>query len=168
METYILSDDGSVPNHPRYPLVIYHDAFVGKNEAPGPAEVVRTFGSNDWHGAWVNGIFAYHHYHATSHEVLANVGPAVSVQFGGASGPVLTFKTGMAVAIPAGCGHCRLSQPAGLQIVGAYPKGQENWDLKRADNPADYACAKAEIAQVARPKCDPIAGPEGPLLEHWV
>lgn len=164
IETFRLADDGAVPNHPDYPLMAYHGAFLGA----GAEEVIAAFAANGWQGAWINGIFPYHHYHARSHEVLANVGPPVDVQFGGASGPVLTFETGMAVAIPAGCGHCRLSQPSGLRIVGAYPRGQEDWDLKRADNPSDYASAKAEIAQVARPECDPVAGEGGPLLEHWV
>ncbi len=164
VETFHLADDGHVPNHPDYPLLAYHGAFLGA----GVEEVVGAFSANGWHGAWVNGIFPYHHYHARSHEVLANVGPAVEVQFGGACGPVLTFETGMAVVIPAGCGHCRVSQPAGLTIVGAYPRGQESWDLKRADNPSDYAKAKAEIAKVARPQSDPVAGPGGPLLERWV
>ncbi len=164
VETVMLVDDGQVPNHPHYPLVLYHGAFLGA----GTEDVIATFRANGWQGAWVNGIFPYHHYHARSHEVLANVGPAVQVQFGGASGPVLSFKTGMAVVIPAGGGHCRLSEGAGLRIVGAYPRGQEDWDLKRADRPTDYAAAKAEIAEVARPLLDPVVGSGGPLLEHWV
>ncbi len=164
VETVELFDDGQVPNHPRFPLLLYHDAFLNS----GAEEVIATFSANAWQGAWVNGIFPYHHYHARAHEVLANVGPPVRVQFGGTSGPVLSFETGMAVAIPAGGGHCRLSDGAGLKIVGAYPRGQEDWDLKRADRPADYAAAKAEIAEVARPMLDPVVGSGGPLLEHWV
>ncbi len=164
VEAIDLTDDGSVPNHPRYPLLLYPGAFLQGGTVAGSAEAIETFAANGWQGAWVNGIFPYHHYHARAHEVLANVGDAVSVQFGGAAGPILTFETGMAVAIPAGCGHCRVSQPGDLRIVGAYPRGQENWDLKRADSPADYAAAKAEIEQVARPTNDPVFGAGGPLL----
>ncbi len=167
VEAIDLSDDGFVPNHPSFPLLLYPGAFLNNGAVSRSDEAINTFSANGWQGAWVNGIFRYHHYHARSHEVLANVGDAVSVQFGGAAGPVLTFERGMAVAIPAGCGHCRLSQPDDLKIVGAYPRGQENWDLKRADNPADYAAAKAEIERVARPANDPVFGAGGPLLTHW-
>lgn len=164
IETFKLEDDGSVPNHPRYPLVVYHGVFQGA----GTSQAIGTFAENGWRGAWVNGIFPYHHYHACAHEVLANVGPAVSVQFGGEAGPVLTFAAGMAVAIPAGCGHCRVSGPAGLTIVGAYPAGQEDWDLKRADAPEDHALALSQIPDVARPELDPVLGAAGPLLQHWI
>lgn len=167
VEALNLTDDGCVPNHPHYPLLIYHKAFLEVGAPSSTQNVISTFKANGWQGAWVNGIFPYHHYHACAHEVLANVGDPVTVQFGGASGPVLTFETGMAVVIPAGGGHCRVSSPANLKIVGAYPRGQENWDLKRAESPADYAVAKAEIAQVACPERDPIAGVTGPLLEYW-
>ncbi len=168
VEAIELTDDGFVPNHPTYPLLLYPGAFLDNGAVSRSEEAINTFSANGWQGAWVNGIFRYHHYHARSHEVLANLGDAVTVQFGGASGPILTFEQGMAVAIPAGCGHCRLSQPDDLRIVGAYPGGQENWDLKRADTPADYAQAKAEVERVARPTNDPVFGAGGPLLEHWI
>ncbi len=163
-----LEDDGRVPNHPRFPLLMYRGAFVRDGTVLTATEAIATFSANGWNGAWVNGIFAYHHYHASAHEVLANVGDAVEVQFGGAQGPVVTFPAGAVAVIPAGCGHCRVSKPGNLEIVGAYPAGQESWDLKRADNPADYAIAKDEIKNVARPEKDPVTGNVSPLLHHWV
>ncbi len=158
-----LRDDGQVPNSP-LPLLVYEGAF-----APGTSsdEVIAHFAAHGWRSAWVNGIFDFHHYHARSHEVLANLGRAVTVQFGGEDGPVIDFQPGSAVVIPAGGGHCRLSRDAGLVIVGAYPSGQEDWDLKRADNPADYRRAQAEIPHVSLPENDPLTGESGPLLTHW-
>ena len=163
-----LTDDGQVPNHPRYPLIHYREAVAVDADMPSPEEMIARFESNDWGGAWVDGIYPFHHYHARSHEVLANLGAPVEVQFGGAEGPVITFAAGDVVAIPAGGGHCRLSDASGLVVVGAYPQGQEAWDLKRADNPADYARAHDEIASVARPAQDPLSGHDGPLLEYWL
>lgn len=162
--TFLLEDDGRVPNNPTLPLVLYEDVF-----APGTATdtAIARFAGNGWPGAWVNGIYDYHHYHARAHEVLANLGPAVTVQFGGEQGPVVEFPSGAVVVIPAGGGHCRLSRGGGLTIVGAYPAGQGDWDLKRADSRADYARAHAEIAQVALPEKDPVTGDPGPLLDHW-
>ncbi len=162
-----LKDDGCVPNHPSYPLLMYHDVFLRDGSPPPPSEVIGIFESNDWHGAWVNGIFPFHHYHSCSHEVLANLGDPVEVQFGGSSGPVVTFPTGAVVVIPAGGGHCRLADVDKLVIVGAYPAGQESWDLKRADDPSHYAAAKDEIARVERPDCDPVTGNQSPLLDYW-
>lgn len=162
-----LTDDGRVPNHPSFPLVLYHDVFLRDGSALSSDEVIAVFRSNGWRGAWVNGIFPFHHYHARSHEVIANLGTPVEVQFGGSSGPVVTVETGAAAAIPAGVGHCRLSGADGLVIVGAYPIGQESWDLKRADDPGHYAMAKEEIALVGRPDRDPVTGSESPLLECW-
>jgi uncharacterized protein YjlB len=163
-EIYFLQDDGRVPNNSTLPLVMYGEAF----EADAAAETaIACFARNGWRGAWVNGIYDFHHYHARSHEVLANLGASVTVQFGGGNGPVLEFAGGAAVVIPAGVGHCRLSGTAGLTIVGAYPTGQEVWDLKRGDNPADYELAITEIPEVAQPNLDPVYGESGPLLELW-
>ena len=164
VETFMLHDDGRVPNNSELALVLYRDAI-----APDAAtsDVIRLFARNGWRGAWVNGIYSYHHYHARAHEVLANVGSEVEVQFGGERGPVVCFRPGDVVVIPAGGGHCRLSGGGGLVIVGAYPEGQEDWDLKRADNPADYQRAKGEIARVELPSRDPVTGEWAPLCELW-
>jgi len=50
--------------------------------------------------------------------------------------------------------------------VGAYPRGQEDWDLKRATE-ADRTQALEEIPKVALPDSDPIAGRNGRLVELW-
>lgn len=159
-----LQDDGKVPNNATLPLILYRDALE-----PGATadDAITLFSANGWGGAWINGIFDYHHYHARSHEVLANVGRTVTVQFGGEAGPVIDFHNRAVVVIPAGGGHCRLSSGSGLEIVGAYPSGQESWDLKRADNPADYTTALKEIPNVPLPNFDPIQGAAGPLLKAW-
>lgn len=159
-----LHDDGKVPNNPALPLVLYHGAFPTGTR---PDEAITQFAAHGWHGAWINGIYDFHHYHARSHEVIANLGPAVTVQFGGENGPTVEFQSGAVVVIPAGGGHCRLSNGGGLVIVGAYPTGQEDWDLKLADSASDYQLAKSEIPRVALPANDPVIGSSGPLLDHW-
>lgn len=163
-QTIQLRDDGKVPNNPLLPLVFYEGAFSVDMDT---SDVIAHFATNRWFGAWVNGIFDFHHYHARAHEVLANLGPSVTVQFGGEDGPTIDFQPGAAVVIPAGGGHCRLSSGAGLIIVGAYPAGQEDWDLKRADSTSDYQRAQTEIPHVALPEKDPVTGNIGPLLDHW-
>jgi hypothetical protein len=63
-------------------------------------------------------------------------------------------------------GHCRLKAHGHLSIVGSYPAGQEQWDLKHA-TPADRAIALAQIPKVPIPRQGPIFGIEGPLLALW-
>ncbi len=158
-----LADDGRIPNNPHLPLIVYHDVF---SSGDGPDVAIERFRANGWGGHWINGIYEFHHYHARAHEVLANVGAPVEVQFGGRNGPVVEFSRGAVVVIPAGVGHCRRSRGTGLVIVGAYPNGQEDWDLKR-ETPDEYAKALAEIPDVPLPEADPVSGPAGVLIDAW-
>src|SRR5690554_2089689 len=165
-ETYLIKDDGTSPNNDRLPLVVYRSAICA---APGQEAEERfktLFAENGWGGTWVDGIYPFHHYHARSHEILGIAVGSVDVQFGGPSGPVVTLTAGDAVAIPAGVSHCRRSESSGLSVVGAYPRGQEDWDLKRATE-ADRTQALEEIPKVALPDSDPIAGKSGRLVELW-
>jgi uncharacterized protein YjlB len=166
IETILLKDDGIVPNNERLPLVLYRSALPDLPAVRPELSFEQLFEKNGWRGAWVNGIYPFHHYHACAHEVLGIAAGSVRVQFGGASGPVIALAKGDAVVIPAGVGHCRRSGPEGLVVVGAYPKGQENWDLKRA-TAADREQALEEIPRVPIPPLDPVAGPNQGLPLIW-
>ena len=156
IEHHLLQDDGTVPNNPRLPLILYRQVLV-----PGDTHrIEQLFAANGWSNAWVNGIYPFHHYHATTHEVLGIASGSARVQFGGPSGPIVDVSAGDAVMIPAGVGHCRLSHDAGLIVVGAYPGGSD-WDLRRA-NPADYSTGQPLVEKVADPPSDPILGADGP------
>src|SRR5690606_32731284 len=149
-ETYLIRDDGTIPNNERLPLVVYRSAITA---APGQEAEERfktLFAENSWGGTWVDGIYPFHHYHARSHEVLGIAAGRAEAQFGGASGPILTLEAGDAVVIPAGVGHCRRSATSDLIVVGAYPRGQEDWDLKRATE-AERSQALDEIPKVPLP-----------------
>jgi uncharacterized protein YjlB len=156
IEQHLLRDDGTIPNNPRLPLILYRTAI-----APGDTQRIEDlFASNGWSNAWVNGIYPFHHYHATTHEVLGIAAGGARVQFGGPGGPIVEISPGDAVMIPAGVGHCRLSDESGLVVVGAYPGGS-GWDLRRA-TPEDYRTGLPLIAKVADPVSDPILGDDGP------
>jgi uncharacterized protein YjlB len=63
-------DDGLVPNHPRWPLIIYRVA-VDLDERHDPAAVIEDlFEANGWGDTWRDGIYDYVHYHSRIHEVL--------------------------------------------------------------------------------------------------
>ena len=71
IEHHWLADDGLVPNNARVPLIVYRRAFDTSGLAGMEAAIEAHFASNDWSNAWVDGIYDFHHYHATAHEVLA-------------------------------------------------------------------------------------------------
>lgn len=161
--TFSLPDDGAIPNS-RLPLLIYRSVVDLTGSDPA-AIFEQLFGANEWSGAWRDGIYSYHHYHSTAHEVLGVYRGWVKVQFGGENGIEQRIQSGDVVVIPAGVAHKNLSSASDLRVVGAYPKGQD-WDLcygKAGERPK----ADENIARVALPKLDPAYGPNGPLFSHW-
>jgi uncharacterized protein YjlB len=157
------ADDGDVPNN-RLPLIVYERAIDPGDGDPAVA-FEDLFERNGWGGGWRNGIYPFHHYHSTAHEVLGIARGEATVRFGGEHGETLRVKAGDAVLIPAGVGHKRLSSSADLLVIGAYPGGQRA-DLMREGAP-DQPAIRARIAAVPLPKADPIAGKNGPMLPAW-
>lgn len=159
------ADGGDVPNNPDLPLILYRQALadVGSDRA---SAFERLFVAHGWGGTWRNGIYPFHHYHSTAHEVLGIAAGSAKVQLGGARGETVELVAGDAVLIPAGVGHKRLASSSDLLVVGAYPLGQK-WDLIRADDVVDGAAVRARIAAVPMPESDPILGSSGPLVSLW-
>jgi uncharacterized protein YjlB len=63
-------DDGLVPNHPRWPLIIYSGA-VDIDGPDDPAAVIEDlFEANGWGDTWRDGIYDYVHCHSRIHELL--------------------------------------------------------------------------------------------------
>ena len=159
--THLLAPDGAIPNHPRWPLLVYPGAVA----YPMPEEFEKIFALNRWPPAWRNGVHSFHHYHSNGHEVLGIYSGEVTVQFGGDAGVVVTARPGDVIVLPAGTGHRKLSSSGALGVVGAYPLGADP-DLCRPPIAAEQDVAAA-VARVPRPQADPVYGPGGPLLEHW-
>lgn len=160
----LLADDGSIPNNPTLPLLIYQSAL--RLPEQNPAGVIEEiFAANQWGGSWRNGIYTFHHYHSTAHEVLGCYSGSVEVQLGGENGLKLSMQRGDVVIIPAGVGHKNLSSSADFRVVGAYPPGQ-NWDMNYG-KPGERPQADENIARVPLPPADPVFGNDGPLVEHW-
>jgi len=158
-----LKDDGVFPNS-RLPLLIYRNAV--RLPDTEPAEIFeRLFRAHDWGGGWRNGIYPYHHYHSTAHEVLGVYSGSAKVQLGGEKGVTREIVAGDVVVIPAGVAHKNLGAKAGFGVVGAYPKGQD-WDMNYG-GAGERPHADENIARVALPKMDPLYGAGGPLLQKW-
>jgi uncharacterized protein YjlB len=162
-ESYRFVADGKIPNNPRLPLLVYRGALSDGKDAVAACEAMFT--RNDWPSAWRNGVYDYHHYHTTAHEVLGIVRGEVRVCFGGPNGRTVHVRAGDVVVIPAGVAHKNEGASRDLLVVGAYPRGQD-WDICPAKQD-ERGCADEDIAKVPVPGADPVYGKKGPLMEQW-
>ena len=159
---YRFDDDSSIPNNPRLPLLVYPQALADLD----PSRCEELLSGNGWGGSWVDGVFSYHHYHSTSHEVLCVVGGSANLAFGGPEGETVEVSAGDVVGIPAGVGHRNEGSDNEFSVLGAYPRGQENYDLRTGEE-GERPRVLENIRNVALPKSDPLFGEEGPLLRRW-
>jgi uncharacterized protein YjlB len=135
-------------------------------EGADPAAAFEAlFQRNRWPPAWRNGVFPFHHFHTNAHEALGIYSGEVTVQFGGASGVVLTAQPGDVIVLPAGTGHKKLSSRGTLGVVGAYPAGQQ--PNMRTPLLSLARRSAQDVASVPLPECDPVYGPTGGLFVHW-
>lgn len=161
---YRFADDGSIPNHPHLPLLVYPGVLrFGRQDPAAACEAI--FMRAGWGNTWRNGIFSFHHYHSTAHEALAIARGQARVHMGGEAGEILEIAAGDVLVIPAGVGHKNLGASADLLVVGAYPPGP-TWDLCRGD-PGERPQVLDNIQAVPLPATDPVYGATGPLHEHW-
>ena len=164
VEAHRFEDDGTIPNNPKLPLLVYPGA-VELSGADPAAIFERIFAGNGWSGSWRNGIYPFPHYHSTAHEVLGIARGEAKVRFGGANGAVLSVRAGDVVVIPAGVGHQNLGASGDLLVVGAYPGGAR-FDLCTGKS-EERSRVLENIARVPLPPADPVYGAAGPLGEHW-
>jgi len=161
---HILMDDGIYPNNEKLPLLAYKGA-IRKTTNDLASIFEQLFEINQWDQSWRNGIYGFHHYHSTAHEVLGVYSGNANVQLGGEKGIELTANQGDVVIIPAGVAHKNLGASSDFAVVGAYPFDQE-WDIcygKSEERPR----ADGNIARVSLPKCDPVYGARRYLINFW-
>ena len=166
VEQHLLKDNGAIPNNPRLPLLIYRGALRFSGDDPA-AVCEQIFARWNWKGSWRNGIYPFHHYHSTSHEVLGVYAGHANVRLGGEGGGGIeaVLAAGDVVVIPAGVGHRNLGASGDFGVVGAYPDGH-TWDLLRG-RPGERPQADRNIAALPLPVNDPLYGLDGPLREVW-
>ncbi len=160
----ILEDDGTFPNNQKLPVLIYPSAISGTDNSL-PDSMERIFQQNGWSGSWRNGIYSYHHYHSTAHEVLGIYRGSVTAQLGGPEGITVDASRGDVLILPAGTAHKNLKSSEDFRCIGAYPDGQ-NWDMnygREEERPG----ADRNIESVPLHGQDPVFGRDGPLMERW-
>ncbi|HTW68727.1 MAG TPA: cupin domain-containing protein [Acetobacteraceae bacterium] len=158
--TFTFADDGAIPNS-RLPMLVYRGAVP-----TDPAAIEKLFAANRWPPAWRDSVHPFQHFHSNAHEALGVARGRGRVQFGGPNGETLDVEAGDVVVLPAGVGHCRLEKSADLLIVGAYPDNATRPDQHRGDA-AEHDAVARNIAAVAPPNSDPVAGAQGPLVQLW-
>jgi uncharacterized protein YjlB len=164
--TLMFADDGSVPNNPKLPLLLYRNAIdlIGTSEPESRVE--HMFRANGWsNGIWRNGVYPYVHYHSMIHEGMGVARGRAKVRFGGAGGREIDLSSGDVVVLPAGTGHQCLWHTIDLMVIGAYPRSGQ-YDLCRGSK-AERDKAVAAIPNVPLPESDPVYGKQGPLMRLW-
>ena len=159
---FLFEDDGKIPNN-KLPLILYRNAFADRG-GRGASWLEKKFASNNWTNSWRNGIYSFHHYHSTAHEVLGIYAGNALVHLGGEQGEKVAVEAGDIIIIPAGVGHKNL-ESRGLGVVGAYPDGR-TWDLNRG-LPDERPAADRNIEALPLPDADPLLGSNNGIVKIW-
>ena len=162
---FLLDDDGVFPNNEHLPVVMYEHAFQISNEDEAVRQIERLLQQNGWHHPWRNGIYDYHHYHSTAHEVLVCYAGSAKVQLGGPAGVMINFRLGDVLLLPAGTAHKCIEATADFKCIGAYPLDQM-FDMCYGEM-EDRSKSMENIHKVPLPQADPVYGMDGPLVFHW-
>lgn len=167
-EAMFFKDDGATPNS-RFPMLMYHLQPTGHLQPNADAATAfeSLFARNGWPALWRDGVFDYHHYHSTAHEALGVARGNALLRLGGEQGEDVQVEAGDVLILPAGTGHCRLRQSEDFLVVGAYPEGQEDYDIQRPET-ANHAQSLKRIAAVSLPGRDPVTGEGGFLVNSWI
>jgi uncharacterized protein YjlB len=160
----MFKDDGLIPNHPYWPLVLYRGAVSLPGNLDPAAIMEDLFDVNEWRNSWRNGIYDYVHYHSRIHEVLGIARGRGKVRFGGNKGKTIKLRAGDVAILPAGTGHQCLTASADFLVVGAYPPSGTYDECTKSE---DHGRALKTIPKVGRPRKDPVYGSKGPLLSVW-
>lgn len=160
-EALILGANGRIPNSD-LPVLIYRSALEGDDLE---ADFKKLFHQNHWGGTWALGIYGYHHFHSNAREALGVAAGSATLVLGGEGSAPVVVEKGDVLLLPAGTGHRRIKDSWDFWVVGAYPRGQENYD-EFTDQAMCTNCA-FRLRAVPLPKADPLYGRTGPLIQLW-
>lgn len=163
LDAFILPFSDWVPNNPKLPVLHYHGVLDASDIERRVDVMEATFTRNGWPPQWRNGVYRYHHYHTSAHEVLGIAAGSIRLMLGGPGGREVRAHTGDVVVLPAGTGHCCIEASSDCVVIGAYPLRQWANTCLKAPN----ATMAHEILYLPFPPSDPVAGPGGALTRLW-
>ena len=110
IQTLIIPDDGRFPNNDTLSLILVQQAFdpTTKNLV---GTIEEAFHGNAWRGSWRNGIFTFHHYHSTAHEVLGLYAPPLKYE---SPRPLTTF------AVSFSCSQLSMAQGPAIMVICSF------------------------------------------------
>jgi uncharacterized protein YjlB len=158
------SDDGIVPNHPSWPLIVYRKVIRFSDEFDPATSIDTLFETNGWGRSWRDTIYDFVHYHSQTHEVLGVARGRAEVEFGGVKGRRLVLGAGDVAILPSGTGHRLLEASEDFLVVGAYPS---SGIYDECTDSRDREKATRRIAKVRKPRSDPVYGKDTGLVALW-
>ena len=161
-EVFKLARNGWMPNNEYLPVLLYRGALSATGRDPASA-FEQLFQRNGWPPQWRNGVYTFHHYHSTAHEVLGFAAGSATLVLGGENGHQLELRAGDITLLPTGTGHCELKSSSDFLVVGAYPPDQ-HWDICRT---APSPEATERMRSLPFPNSDPVFGSDGPMTRIW-
>ncbi len=163
-EAFHLPANDWIPNNPRLPVLVYRRAVPLAGSDPAE-RFEQLFSQNGWPPHWRDGVYDFHHFHPSTHEVLGFAGGSARLILGGPPpiGREVEVEAGDVVVLPAGTAHCKLEASADFLVVGAYPPNQDTGISRKALSEAE----RQAMLAVDFPESDPLTGAGGPLTQFW-
>ena len=150
IDTFVVRDDGQFfPNNNNLPVIVYRQVFDPQSVSASQWE--KLFKENNFGKSWRDGIFTYHHYHSTAHEVLGCYGGRAQVRLGGDNESVrkdIELTAGDCILIPTGVAHKNMGQDSDFGVVGAYDLDGQSYDMNYGKDAAERKKAEENMAKV--------------------
>ena len=154
--------NGWMPNNPRLPVLLYRSAVPPQGSDPA-ASFEELFRRNGWPPQWRNGVYPFHHYHSTAHEVLGFAAGHARLVLGGPGGREVDGRRG----------RCRRAAGRDRPFPPSRRPAISSWSapIRRPDRgPVPSAPTPEMIARIARvpfPGHRSGEGAGGPLTSLW-